>query len=79
MMMIRLSPHIHTQFKAEQSKNKKRHDLLESGFDYIFAQIGQTKIPERASPKPVPIALPHPIYAPEDDFAVCIIVKVSLM
>ena len=47
--------------------------------DYILVQVALAKIPERVSPKPVPIRLPHPLHGSgkddEEEHAVCLIVK----
>jgi hypothetical protein len=66
-----------TQAKVDQSKSKKQ-DLLSSGWDYVHVQIGLSKIPQRVKVKPIPIRLPHPLYSADDDFAMCLIVKVRL-
>lgn len=63
------------QVLSEKSKGKAK-DLLGDSWEYIHVQLTTVKIPERTTPKPIPISLPHPIYSTEDGFSMCIIVKV---
>ena len=61
-------------------KKGGKQDLLASeAGDYILVQVALAKIPERVSPKPVPIRLPHPLHGSgkddEEEHAVCLIVK----
>jgi len=65
---------------AVASKKGGKQDLLASeAGDYILVQVALAKIPERVSPKPVPIRLPHPLHGSgkndEEEHAVCLIVK----
>lgn len=68
------------QVQADKAKAGKKPSLLadegEDGEDLVFVQVALARIPERASPKPVPIKLPVPLYrAGKDDHAICVIVK----
>lgn len=65
---------------AVASKKGGKQDLFASeAGDYVLVQVALAKIPERVSPKPVPIRLPHPLHGSgkddEEEHAVCLIVK----
>src|SRR6056297_2233168 len=63
--------------QALVASKKSKQDLLASeAGDYILIQIALAKIPERVSPKPVPLSLPHPLHGSggddDEDHAVCL-------